>query len=57
MTMEFFSASELIKRLVNKKINENMTIIDVKTRKEYDLKTLLSMKLLEIKSIQKFAVC
>lgn len=57
MTMEFFSASELIKRLVNKKINENMTIIDVKTKKEYDLKTLLSMKLLEIKSIQKFAVC
>ncbi len=57
MTVKFFNGEQLIKELIHNKLGENPTIIDVKTRHEYNKKDLLRMRLLDIKAIENFAVC
>ena len=50
------NGEELIKRLINKQIGNNDTIIDLFSNKKYDKQSLLKMKLIEIKNMTEVAI-
>lgn len=57
MTAKFLDHEDLIKGIVLRKINKDNTIIHVDTVKEVSLSKILSMTLLEIQKMGRFAVC